>query len=60
MTRKLAISLGTYSDKGVKADNDDYLSFEELLDGITRFFDFKTFLSLKDIYEMMEFYFLQE
>ncbi len=41
-------------------DNDDYLSFEELLDGITRFFDFKTFLSLKDIYEMMEFYFLQE
>ena len=41
-------------------DNDDYLSFEELLGGITRFFDFKTFLSLKDIYEMMEFYFLQE
>ena len=26
MTRKLEISLGTYSDKGVKAENDDYLS----------------------------------
>ena len=41
-------------------DQDDYLSFDELLDGITKFFDFKTFLSLKDIYEMMEFYFIQE
>lgn len=41
-------------------DKDNYLSFDELLEAITRFFDFKTFLSLKDIYEMMDFYFIQE
>ncbi len=41
-------------------DQDDYLSFDELLSGITRYFDFRTLLSLQDIYEMMEFYFIQE
>lgn len=41
-------------------DKDDYLSFDELLSGITRYFDFRTLLSLQDIYEMMEFYFIQE
>lgn len=28
MTKKLAISLGYFSDKGIKADNDDYISCE--------------------------------
>lgn len=46
--------------KAFDQDQDDYLSFDELLFGITQYFDFRTFLSLEDIYEMMDFYFLQE
>ncbi len=46
--------------KAFDQDLDDYLSFDELLYGITQYFDFRTFLSLQDIYEMMEFYFLQD
>ncbi len=46
--------------KAFDMDDDDYLSFDELLFGIRQYFDFRTFLSLQDIYEMMEFYFIQD
>ena len=46
--------------KAFDLDDDDYLSFDELLFGIRQYFDFRTFLSLQMIYEMMEFYFIQD
>jgi len=46
--------------KAFDLDDDDYLSFDELLFGIRQYFDFRTFLSLEMIYEMMEFYFIQD
>jgi hypothetical protein len=46
--------------KAFDLDDDDYLSFDELLFGIRQYFDFRTLLSLEMIYEMMEFYFLQD
>lgn len=46
--------------KAFDMDGDDNLSFDEFLYGIQKYFDYRTFLSLQDIYEMMEFYFIQE
>ncbi len=46
--------------KAFDLDDDDYLSFDELLFGIRQYFDFRTFLSLQMVYEMMEFYFIQD
>lgn len=40
-------------------NNDDYISFAELLGAIDKYFDYRTFLSLQDIYEFIEFYFSQ-
>ncbi|UCG27145.1 MAG: hypothetical protein JSV24_09230 [Bacteroidales bacterium] len=40
-------------------DLDNYISFEELLDAITAFFDFRTFLSKEDMYELINFFFIQ-
>ena len=40
-------------------NGDGYISFAELLQGIDKYFDYRTFLSLHDIYEFIEFYFSQ-
>ena len=40
-------------------DHDNEISFEELLKAIDKYFDYRTFLSLQDIYELMDFYFSQ-
>jgi len=40
-------------------NKDDYISFTELLNAVDKYFDYRTFLSLQDIYEFIEFYFSQ-
>jgi hypothetical protein len=45
--------------KTFDTDKDGTISFDELLDSIDAFFDFRTFLSQEDIYELIEFFFLQ-
>ncbi len=40
-------------------NHDGEISFNELLDAIDKYFDYRTFLSLQDIYELMNFYFSQ-
>ncbi len=40
-------------------NRDGEISFDELLDVIEKYFDYRTFLSLQDIYELMDFYFSQ-
>lgn len=41
-------------------NNDNYLSFQEFLKAIDAYFDYKTLLSMQDIYLLMDFYFNQE
>ena len=43
----------------VDSNNDKYISLEELNDILDKFFDFKTDLSIDDIYELTEFFFSQ-
>ena len=40
-------------------DGDGIISFDELLQSIDAFFDFRTFLSKEDIYDFVEFFFNQ-
>ncbi len=43
----------------VDSDKDGYISFDEILDEIDDFFDFKTDLTSDDIYELNDFFFAQ-
>jgi hypothetical protein len=43
----------------VDANGDGEISFDELLKAIDDYFDYHTFLSLEDIYDLMNFYFSQ-
>ncbi len=45
--------------KTVDKDNDGYISFDEMLQEIDRFFDFKSSLNSNDIYELNNFFFSQ-
>jgi hypothetical protein len=45
--------------KGVDNNKDGYISFDEILDEIDNFFDFKTDLNSDDIYELNNFFFSQ-
>ena len=45
--------------KSVDKDNDGYISFDEMLQEIDRFFDFKSSLNSSDIYELNDFFFSQ-
>jgi hypothetical protein len=45
--------------KSFDTDEDGTISFDELLRSIDAFFDFRTFLSKQDIYELIEFFFHQ-
>jgi hypothetical protein len=45
--------------KAVDSDKDSYISFDEMLRAIDRFFDFESDLSTEDIYELNEFFFSQ-
>jgi hypothetical protein len=45
--------------KAVDSDNDNYISFDEMLHTIDSFFDFETDLSADDIYELNNFFFSQ-
>ncbi len=45
--------------RSVDRDGDGYISFDELLDTIDRYFDFETDLSSGDIYELNDFFFRQ-
>jgi hypothetical protein len=45
--------------KSVDTDNDNYISFEEMLKEIDRFFDFDSKLTANDIYELNSFFFSQ-
>jgi hypothetical protein len=45
--------------KPVDADNDQYISFDEMLKEIDRFFDFESKLTAGDIYELNSFFFSQ-
>jgi len=45
--------------KIVDTDGDEYISFEELLKSIDKFFDFKSELKSEDIYELNNFFFAQ-
>ena len=45
--------------KSVDRDNDGYISFDEMLQEIDRFFDFKSNLNSSDIYELNSFFFSQ-
>jgi hypothetical protein len=45
--------------KKIDADGDGYISFDEILDEIDRFFDFDSNLSSEDIYELDDFFFSQ-
>ena len=43
----------------VDADGDGYISFDEVLETIDRFFEFESTFSTNDIYELNEFFFAQ-
>ncbi len=45
--------------KFVDADNDDYISFDEMLKAIDNYFDFDSTLTASDIYELNNFFFSQ-
>jgi hypothetical protein len=45
--------------KPVDADKDNYISFDEMLKEIDRYFDFESELSAPDIYELNNFFFAQ-
>ncbi len=45
--------------KFVDKNNDGYISYEELLQAIDAFFDFKTSITVEEIYELNEFFFAQ-
>ncbi len=45
--------------KSFDTNEDGNISFEELLASIDAFFDFRTFLSIQDIYEFIDFFFHQ-
>lgn len=45
--------------KSVDSDNDAYISFDEMLREIDRYFDFESKLSAPDIYELNNFFFAQ-
>ncbi len=45
--------------KSFDTNEDGTISFDELLDSIDAYFDFRTFLSQQDIYEFIEFFFHQ-
>jgi len=44
---------------GLDLDGDKYLSFDELLLAIDDFFDFKSFMSTDEVYEVINFFFAQ-
>jgi hypothetical protein len=45
--------------KSIDTDNDNYISFDEMLKEIDRYFDFESKLSVTDIYELNSFFFSQ-
>jgi hypothetical protein len=45
--------------KKLDIDNDNYISFDELLDAINGFFDFDSEFSTEDIYDLNSFFFAQ-
>ena len=45
--------------KAIDTDKDDYISFDEMLKEIDRFFDFESSLTAGDIYELNSFFFSQ-
>lgn len=45
--------------KSIDADKDNYISFDEMLKEIDRYFDFESTLSAADIYELNSFFFSQ-
>lgn len=45
--------------KAVDSDNDNYISFDEMLKEIDRYFDFESTLTAPDIYELNSFFFAQ-
>ncbi|MFP4060330.1 MAG: hypothetical protein ACLFUC_07610 [Bacteroidales bacterium] len=45
--------------KQLDTDEDNYISYEEVLQAIDRFFDFEVSLSTEDIYELTDFFFSQ-
>ncbi|NJK86916.1 MAG: hypothetical protein HC906_13990 [Bacteroidales bacterium] len=45
--------------KSVDTDKDNYISFDEMLQEINRFFDFNSKLTSSDIYELNGFFFDQ-
>jgi hypothetical protein len=45
--------------KSVDTDNDKYISFDEMLKEIDRYFDFESKLTAGDIYELNTFFFSQ-
>ena len=45
--------------KSVDADGDNYISFDEMLKEIDRYFDFESKLTAPDIYELNDYFFSQ-
>nr|MDA3781089.1 hypothetical protein [Bacteroidales bacterium] len=45
--------------KFIDADGDEYISFDELLKAIDKFFDFETDLTSEDVYDLNNFFFSQ-
>jgi hypothetical protein len=45
--------------KSVDTDNDNYISFDEMLKAIDDYFDFRSALTASDIYELNNFFFSQ-
>ena len=45
--------------KSIDTDKDNYISFDEMLKEIDRYFDFESQLSAPDIYELNSFFFAQ-
>ena len=45
--------------QALNLDGDEDLSFEELLLAIDDFFDFKSFMSTDEVYELINFFFAQ-
>ena len=45
--------------KSIDTDKDNYISFDEMLKEIDRFFDFESDLTANDIYELNSFFFSQ-
>ena len=58
-TRRRVVTEIHQKFKSLDKNNDNYISFDEMLKAIDNFFDFNSTLTTEDIYELNDFFFSQ-